>query len=155
MHLLDGFIQDLYLNYLSKVRLGFQILYKFIKKNNVQIIKFVISGLLATLFNFFVYNLIFLLFNNLILASLSGYFSGLIISFLFAKFWVFQNNSERKVVKLFFIFCLIYFFGALGMTLIIIFLNEILNNHKISWFFGTLFAAFNNYLGSKYLLFEK
>lgn len=130
-------------------------MYKFIKKNKKQIIRFIISGLIATLINFLAYNLIFLFFQNLILASVSGYFSGLIISFIFAKFWVFQNNSERKVFKLFFIFCFIYIFGALGMSFIVIIFNEIFNNHKIAWFFGTFFAAINNYLGSKYLLFEK
>jgi len=86
---------------------------------------------------------------------MSGYFSGLIFSFIFAKCWVFQNHKERKVAKLFFIFCSIYLFGALGMSLIVIFFNEIFNNHKIAWFFGTLFAALNNYLGSKYILFER
>ena len=86
---------------------------------------------------------------------MSGYFSGLIFSFIFAKCWVFQNHKERKVAKLFFIFCSIYLFGALGMSLIVIFCNEIFNNHKIAWFFGTLFAALNNYLGSKYILFER
>ena len=130
-------------------------MYKFIKKNNLQIIKFVISGLIATLINFLIYNLVFLFSRNLIFASVSGYFFGLIISFVFAKFWVFQNREERKVVKLFFLFCFIYLFGALGMSLIVIFFNEIFNNHKIAWFFGTLFAAFNNYLGSKYILFER
>ena len=130
-------------------------MHKFIKKNNLQIIKFVISGLFATLINFLTYNLVFLFFRNLIFASVSGYFFGLIISFVFAKFWVFQNHTERKVVKSFFIFCTIYLFGALGMSLIVIFFNEIFNNHKIAWFFGTLFAAFNNYLGSKYILFER
>ena len=130
-------------------------MYKFIKKNNLQIIKFVISGLIATLINFFTYNVVFLLFRNLIFASVSGYFSGLIISFIFAKCWVFQNHKERKNAKLFFIFCSIYLFGALGMSLIVIFCNEIFNNHKIAWFFGTLFAALNNYLGSKYILFER
>ena len=86
---------------------------------------------------------------------MSGYFSGLIFSFIFAKCWVFQNHKERKVAKLFFIFCSIYLFGALGMSLIVIFFNEIFNNYKIAWFFGTLFAALNNYLGSKFILFER
>ena len=130
-------------------------MYKFIKQNNVQIIKFVISGFFATFINFLVYNLIFLFFRNLIFASVSGYFAGLIISFIFAKFWVFQNNSERRFFKSFLIFCVIYFFGALGMSLIVIFTNNVFDNHKIAWFFGTFFAALNNYLGSKFLLFER
>ena len=130
-------------------------MHKFIKKNNLQIIRFVISGLIATLINFLTYNFVFLFSANLIFASVSGYFFGLIISFVFAKFWVFRNHKERKVVQIFFIFCSIYLFGALGMSLIVIFFNEIFNNHKIAWFFGTLFAALNNYLGSKFILFER
>ena len=130
-------------------------MYKFIKQNNVQIIKFVISGFFATFINFLVYNLNFLFFRNLIFASVSGYFAGLIISFIFAKFWVFQNNSERRFFKSFLIFCVIYFFGALGMSLIVIFTNNVFDNHKIAWFFGTFFAALNNYLGSKFILFER
>ena len=130
-------------------------MYKFIKQNNVQIIKFVISGFFATLINFFVYNFIFLFFRNLIFASVSGYFAGLIVSFIFAKFWVFNNNSERRFFKSFLIFCFIYFFGALGMSLIVIFFNNVFDNYKIAWFFGTFYAALNNYLGSKFLLFER
>ena len=44
---------------------------------------------------------------------------------------------------------------TMGMSLIVFFFNVIFNNHKIAWFFGTLFAAFNNYLGSKYISFKK
>ena len=128
--------------------------YRFIKKNNSQIIKFIISGLIATLINFLTYSLIYIFFKKLVIASLFGYFLGLFFSFIFAKLWVFQDKSKQKVFKSFFIFCMIYFFGALVMSSIILILNYIFNNHTMAWCFGTFFAALNNFLGSKYLLFK-
>ena len=80
---------------------------------------------------------------------------GLLLSFIFAKVWVFRDKSKKKIVKSFFIFCLIYFLGGLEMSLTIFFLNESLNDYKIAWVFGALIASINNYLGSKYFLFKK
>ena len=130
-------------------------MYSFLKKNNSQILKFLISGLIATGINFLVFNVICLFFNYLIVASLCGYFSGLIFSFILAKLWVFKTNTKLRVFKSFFIFSLIYLLGALEMSLIIFFFNNMFNQRTIAWFFGTFLAAINNYLGSKYLLFEK
>ena len=41
------------------------------------------------------------------------------------------------------------------MSLIIIVLNQLINNHKIAWLFGAFIGALNNYLGSKYITFRK
>ncbi len=41
------------------------------------------------------------------------------------------------------------------MTLVIIFINHLIDNYKIAWFFGALIGSINNYLGSKYLSFKK
>tara|TARA_Y100000994_G_C15576873_1_gene394899 strand:+ start:248 stop:493 length:246 start_codon:yes stop_codon:yes gene_type:complete len=80
---------------------------------------------------------------------------GLLTSFVLAKIWVFRDNSQKKILKSFFIFCIIYFLGGLEMSLIIIFLNQLLINHRLSWLCGTFIAALNNYFGSKYFLFKK
>ena len=130
------------------------LLSRFFKQNNNQIIRFIISGLLATSLNFLVYGYFYSISENIIFASSFGYVTGIIFSFLFAKVWVFRDKSKQKVVKSFFIFCLIYFLGGIETSLIIIFLNTLLIDHKIAWFFGTLVGASNNYLGSKYLLFR-
>ena len=129
-------------------------MYQFLKKNNNQIIRFIISGLIASSINFLTYNSLFLISKNIIFASGCGYLIGLLFSFVFAKIWVFRDNSNKRIVKSLFIFCLIYFLGGLEMSLIIFFLQELLN-HKIAWFFGALIASINNYLGSKYFLFKK
>jgi len=128
---------------------------KLFKENKYQIFRFIVSGLISTFINFFVYHLLYKIFENIIFASLFGYSTGLLSSFILAKIWVFRNNSQKKIFKSFFIFCLIYFLGGLEMSLIIIFLNQLLFNHKFSWLCGTFIGALNNYLGSKYFLFKK
>ncbi len=134
---------------------NFSILNKIYQANKYQIFRFFISGLIATFLNFFVFNSLYLIFKNIIFASLFGYLTGLLSSFIFAKIWVFRDNSQTKIVKSFFIFCLIYFLGGLEMSLIIIFLSRLIDNYNIAWLIGALIGALNNYLGSKYFLFQK
>ena len=127
----------------------------FLRTQNSRFFKFLISGVIASSINFIFYRTIFLLFNNILFASICGYFLGLLVSFLFAKLWVFQDRSKRSIIKSFSLFCLIYFFGGLEMSLVIFFLNQSINNYKIAWFFGALVGSINNYLGSKYISFRK
>ena len=128
---------------------------KFFKENKYQIFRFIVSGLIATCINFFVFNTSYLIFKNIIFASLFGYSVGILSSFIFAKIWVFRDKAKKRIFKSFFIFCLIYFLGGLEMSLTIFFLNESLNDYKIAWVFGALIASINNYLVSKYFLFKK
>ena len=133
----------------------FSIFSNFIKKNNNQILKFIISGLIATGINFIVFSSIFLFLKSLIFASLCGYFSGLVFSFIFARLWVFKSKSRLRFINSFFVFSLIYLLGALEMVLIIVIINYLFNERSFAWFIGTLFSAINNYLGSKYLIFGR
>ena len=128
---------------------------KLFKQNQYQIFRFIISGLISTCINFIIYSLIYSIFKNIFFASLFGYSTGLLSSFVLAKIWVFKDNSQNKIFKSFFIFCIIYFLGGLEMSLVIIFLDKLLINHKISWLCGTFIGALNNYLGSKYFLFKR
>ena len=123
--------------------------------NKYQILRFFISGSLATFINFLAFNSFYLIFKNILFASLFGYSIGLLSSFIFAKIWVFRDNSQKKIIKSFFIFCLIYFLGGLEMSLTIVFLNRLIDNYKIAWLIGAFVGALNNYLGSKYFLFKK
>ena len=130
-------------------------MYKFIKRNNQQILRFIISGVIASSLNFFSYRALYLIFKNILFASISGYCIGILVSFLFAKSWVFKISSSQPLVKSFYLFCLIYILGGIEMSLVIVFLNRLIENYKIAWFFGALIGSINNYLGSKYLLFKK
>tara|TARA_Y100000746_G_C15202129_1_gene325804 strand:+ start:77 stop:469 length:393 start_codon:yes stop_codon:yes gene_type:complete len=130
-------------------------LFEFLKRNNQQILRFFVSGVIASGFNFISYWALYLIFKNLLFASISGYCIGILVSFIFAKSWVFKNISTQSLVKSFFLFCLIYFFGGIEMTLVILFINRLIDNYKIAWLFGALIGSLNNYLGSKYLSFKK
>ena len=130
-------------------------LYKFLRRNNKQILRFFLSGVIASSFNFISYRALYLIFKNILLASLSGYCIGILISFILAKSWVFKNISTKPLVKSFSLLCLIYFLGGIEMSLVIVFLNGLIDNYKIAWLFGALIGTLNNFLGSKYLLFKK
>ena len=128
---------------------------KLLQRNKYQIFRFVISGIIATGINFLVFNSFYLISKNIIFAALFGYSTGLLSSFVFAKIYVFRDNSKKKIFKSFFIFCLIYILGGLEMSLIILILNKFFDNYKVAWLFGALIGALNNYLGTKYFLFKK
>jgi len=130
-------------------------LYKFLKRNNKQIFRFLVSGLIASSFNFISYRALYLIFKNILFASIFGYCVGIMVSFVFAKFWVFENNSSQPLLKSFSLFCVIYFLGGIEMTLVILFLNTLLENYKIAWLFGAFIGSLNNFLGSKYFSFKK
>ena len=130
-------------------------MYKSLKRNNQQILRFFVSGVIASGFNFISYWALYLIFKNLLFASISGYCIGILVSFIFAKSWVFKNSSSPPLVKSFSLFCLIYFFGLIEMSLVILFLNRLIDNYKIAWLFGALIGSINNYLGSKFLSFKK
>ena len=129
--------------------------YRFLKKNNLQIIRFIVSGLVASSINFLVYSLIYFGFKKIVIASFFGYLIGIVFSYALAKIWVFRNKSRQNLFKSFPAFCLIYFLGGLEMSFVIVFLNQFLNNHNIAWLFGACIGSVNNYLGTKYFLFKK
>ena len=130
-------------------------MYKFLKVNNQQILKFIVSGAIASISNFISYGYLYLLFNNIIFASISGYCIGILVSFIFAKSWVFKNSNSQPLLKSLSLFCLIYFLGGIEMSLVILFINQLIDNYQIAWLFGALIGSINNYLGSKYLSFKK
>ena len=130
-------------------------MYKSFKRNNKQIFRFLVSGIIASSFNFISYRTLYLIFKNILFASISGYCVGVLVSFIFAKSWVFQNSSNQPLLKSFFLFCLIYFLGGIEMSLVILFLNRLIENYKIAWVFGAIIGSLNNFLGSKYFSFKK
>ena len=130
-------------------------MYKFFKRNNKQIFRFLVTGIIASSFNFISYRTLYLIFKNILFASISGYCVGLLVSFIFAKSWVFQNSSNQPLLKSFFLFCLIYFLGGIEMSLVIVFLNRLIENYKIAWVFGAIIGSLNNFLGSKYFSFKE
>ena len=130
-------------------------MYKFFKRNNKEIFRFLVSGFIATSFNFISYKAIYLIFKNILFASISGYFTGILVSFVLAKAWVYNNRSNQPLLKSFSLFCFIYFLGGIEMSLVILFIDRLIGNYNIAWVFGAVVGSLNNFLGSKYFLFKK
>ena len=130
-------------------------MYKFFKRNNKEISRFLVSGLIASTFNFISYRALYLFFKNILFASIFGYCVGILVSFVFARSWVFKKSSNQPLLKSFSLFCLIYFLGGIEMSLVIVFLNRLIENYEIAWVFGAFIGSLNNFLGSKYFSFKK
>ena len=119
-----------------------------------EIKKFIYVGMVSNLINFFFFYITYELIKSLLFSSFFGYSLGLLFSYLGGRFWVF-NKSNEKSLKRFFIFVIVYLVGGLGMSLIISFCsNSLYFDYRISWLFGTSFAATNNFIGQKYLVFR-
>jgi len=88
------------------------------------------------------------------LASVIGYFSGLLSTFYFSNSWTFTKARYQNLSYSLLLFIFIYFMGGLEMTLIINIVDKLIQNHRIAWICGAFVAAINNYVGSKYLLFH-
>ena len=127
---------------------------RFFKNNKIQILKFASVGLVSTALNFCIYFIIYNLTLKINLASFMGYIGGLLNSFYFSDNWVFARSGNKKTNYVLFLFVVIYFIGGLEMTLIINIIDKLIQNHKIAWICGAFVAAMNNYLCTKYFLFD-
>ena len=127
---------------------------QFLKKNKIQILKFGIVGVLSTVLNFCIYSIIYHLTLKIKLASVIGYFSGLLTTFYFSNSWTFTKSRYQNLSYSIFLFIVIYFMGGLEMTVIINIVDKLINNHRIAWICGVFVAAINNYVCSKFLLFH-
>ena len=83
-----------------------------------------------------------------------GYFSGLFCTFYFSNNWTFTKSRYKNLGFTVFLFMFIYLMGGLEMILIINVVDKLIQNHQIAWLCGAFVAAINNYLCSKYLLFD-
>ncbi len=126
----------------------------FLNNNKIQILRFIIAGLISSILNLIIYKLVYFLTSNINLSSILGYCVGLLNSFLFSSKWVFAKYRYLSFDKSFIIFALIYILGGTEMTITINFVYRFCNNHIIAWIFGASIAAINNFLFSKYLVFN-
>ena len=127
---------------------------RFFNKNKIQIFKFAVVGLVSNVLNFCIYSIIYNLTSGINQASFIGYTCGLLNSFYFSDNWVFRRSKNKKTKYTIFLFILVYLLGGLEMTFLINIVDKLIQNHKIAWICGAFVAAMNNYLCSKYLLFD-
>jgi putative flippase GtrA len=124
-----------------------------IKKQDIQ--RFLLMGLLSNAINFVVYYVLININVNLSFSAILGYVTGLICSYHLCRVWVFGQRFEINFKSILF-FGIVYLLGSFWMTgIIILMVNYLSIDYKISWIFGAGTAAVNNYLGMRFLAFRK
>lgn len=120
-----------------------------------EITRYALVGVGSNLINFLIYQILYRLGIQLFLASLFGYLAGILISYTFSRLWVFGEkigSSTKRLVS----FLLVYSFGGLGMSLLIVASTNIFEfDYRISWIIGALFAVVNNFCGQKKFVFTE
>ena len=118
-----------------------------------QIVRFTLVGITSTIINFLFYFVCVSFGLSVAISAIIGYLSGLLLSFVLGKNWVFESYKSNSIILLI-KFILVYLLGLIMHTFLTHFL-ELLIDYRISWLIGTLFSALNNFVGSKYLVFKK
>ena len=131
----------------------FNTIFYLTKQQDVQ--RFLLMGVLSNAINFVVYYALIIINVNLSLSSILGYVAGLICSYHLGRIWVFGQRFDINSKSILF-FGIVYFLGSFWMTgIIILMVNYLSIDYKISWIFGAGTAAVNNYLGMRFLAFRK
>ena len=119
-----------------------------------EFLRLIITGVVSNLINFVIYTLLYIFFGSILAASSFGYLGGLGYSYLLGRMWVF-SPSLRMNSKEFLMFFLVYAVGGIGMVTIIHFSEAILSfDYRVCWLIGAVFAVLNNFIGSKFLVFN-
>ena len=122
-------------------------------KKYKQIIRFVIVGFCSTIVNFLVYLTLYKITAAISFSAYIGYCTGLLISYIFGKKWVFRLSGNLRIVNKI-LFFLTYMTGGIIMTILTASLENVGLNHKLAWLIGINYSVINNFLGSKYLVFK-
>ncbi len=122
---------------------------------NVELLRFLFIGVGSNVINFIAYLLVYSIGVPLFAASVAGYTVGLFFSYHFGRIWVFGlrfDVSKKNVIR----FVAVYAVGGLGMSIIIeVLVRTIGLDYRLSWFIGAVFAAINNFVGLKWLVFNR
>lgn len=116
--------------------------------------RFLVTGVGSNVINYLGYYFLLLVHAPVPAAAICGYALGLLCSYHFGRTWVF---GQRFAVELggIGLFLLVYALGGLGMAAIAAGLVDGLGTHyAVGWFFGAGFAACNNFIGLKWLVFR-
>lgn len=131
-----------------------EVLSKLMRLMQNSFFKFSITGIFSNILNFSVYIFFVSFFSNTLAAGI-GYLAGLICSFILGKYWVFRSVNTKNFPQILRFF-IVYAIGGFGMVSIVYVLEGFTNTHYIiNWMSGAIFAIFNNYFGSKFIVFGK
>lgn len=114
-------------------------------------------GVAANLLNFCIYYSLLGVGIKIFCASFSGYFGGLVVSFVGARFWTFKTPSlKSSAIEFGSLYKFIGIYSATGcaMSLIITFLVKFEPfNENTSWAIGATCAVVANFLAQKHFIF--
>ena len=120
--------------------------------------RYIIVGIAANVINFSIYYLLLELGIVIFYASFSGYFGGLVVSFVGARYWTFKTRLLKSMAThlySFYKFIGVYCATGFAMSLIITFLEKLEPfDENISWAIGAAFAVVVNFLAQKHFIFR-
>lgn len=122
---------------------------------NLELLRFLFVGVGSNIINFIIYILVYSIGTSLFVSSIVGYSAGLISSYHFGRVWVFGEKfdmSMKNITR----FSVVYAIGGLGMSALIVMLDDNTGlDYRVSWFFGAVFAVINNFFGLKWFVFTR
>ena len=123
-----------------------------LKLDSVDFIRFLLVGICSNVINFLIFTLTHLTKLPVLLCAMSGYASGLVFSYHFARVWVFRHklkSNNEKMLK----FLLVYITGGALMSVSVeLFAKYFAFDLALSWCAGAFLALTNKYFGSKFLV---
>ena len=118
-------------------------------KNN-QVIKFIIAGMINTIFYFFIYSIFIFMGLDYKVSALLATTIGVFFSFKIFGKYVFYSNKNQLIFKFILIYSILY---ILNISLIYVF-NKIFNDYYISGFMATLISAIVSFILNKFFVFK-
>ena len=118
-------------------------------KNN-QVFKFIITGVINTLFYFTLYSLFIFLDIEYKIAVFLATLIGIFFSFYMFGAFVFNNRNKRLIFK----FILVYFFLYILNIEVIRIVNHVLHNYYYSGFFAMMIGAIVSFVLNKFFVFR-
>jgi putative flippase GtrA len=122
---------------------------------NLQIIKFLMVGIISTIFNYSCFFFLFRFFGlNFLLASTIGYMIGLLFGYSLNRAWTFQSDINSFAQKFRYL-CTYLFSLVVGL----IFLQILVKNYslasEIANMYVILITTLLNFIGTKFWVFSK
>jgi putative flippase GtrA len=118
-------------------------------KNN-QIVRFVVIGIINTVFYFILYILFIFFKLDYKLAVLFATILGIVFSFKTLGSFVFKNKDNSLFIHFLLLYSVLYF---VNITLINFF-NDFVHDYYIAGFFATMINAVLSFILNKFLVFK-
>ena len=127
-------------------------MFRFIKNNFWQIVKFGIVGCINTLNSLLIYYILLFFKVEYLFANVIAYFASTMIGYLLNKFWVFKEKEQNATLKYYIVYISSFFLNMFCMYLWV----DILHISKYLAPILTLFVTVPyNYLFSKFWVFKQ